>query len=114
MEELKPYYCEALIHLSLLFASGVLKFERGRLAVKFDRAGYESFKAACLQNYEELARLYCDKKDAAEFLSRFAELSGGVYLPREAQVREFVEFYSSRYEAIGNETDLSNERAKWL
>ena len=114
VEELKPYYCEALIHLSLLFASGVLKFERGRLAVKFDRAGYESFKAACLQNYEELAQLYCGKKDAAEFLSRFAELSGGVYLPREAQVREFVEFYYSRYEAIGNETDPSNERAKWL
>ena len=114
VEELKPYYCEALIHLSLLFASGVLKFDGMRLAVKFDRAGYESFKAACLQNYEELARLYCDKKDAAEFLSRFAELSGGVYLPREAQVREFVEFYYSRYEAIGNETDPSNERAKWL
>ena len=114
VEELKPYYCEALIHLSLLFASGVLKFERDHLAVKFDRAGYESFKSACLQNYEELARLYCDKKDAAEFLSRFAELSGGVYLPREAQVREFVEFYYSRYEAIGNETDPSNERAKWL
>ena len=114
VEELKPYYCEALIHLSLLFASGVLKFDGMRLAVKFDRAGYESFKAACLQNYEELARLYCDKKDAAEFLSRFAEFSGGVYLPREAQVREFVEFYYSRYEAIGNETDPSNERAKWL
>ena len=114
VEELKPYYCEALIHLSLLFASGVLKFERGRLSVKFDRAGYESFKAACLQNYEDLARLYCGKKDAAEFLSRFAELSGGVYLPREAQVREFVEFYYSRYEAIGNETDSSDERAKWL
>ena len=114
VEELKPYYCEALIHLSLLFASGVLKFDGIRLAVKFDRAGYESFKAACLQNYEELARLYCGKKDAAEFLSRFAELSGGVYLPREAQVREFVEFYYSRYEAIGNETDPSNERAKWL
>ena len=114
VEELKPYYCEALIHLSLLFASGILKFDGMRLAVKFDRAGYESFKAACLQNYEELARLYCDKKDAAEFLSRFAELSGGVYLPREAQVREFVEFYYSRYEAIGNETDSSNERAKWL
>ncbi|WP_297880622.1 invasion protein CiaB [uncultured Campylobacter sp.] len=114
VEELKPYYCEALIHLSLLFASGVLKFDGMRLAVKFDRAGYESFKAACLQNYEELARLYCDKKDAAEFLSRFAELSDGVYLPREAQVREFVKFYYSRYEAIGNETDPSNERAKWL
>ena len=114
VEELKPYYCEALIHLSLLFASGVLKFDGMRLAVKFDRAGYESFKAACLQNYEELAQLYCGKKDAAEFLSRFAELSGGVYLPREAQVREFVEFYYSRYEAIGNETDPSNERAKWL
>ena len=114
VEELKPYYCEALIHLSLLFASGILKFDGMRLAVKFDRAGYESFKAACLQNYEDLARLYCGKKDAAEFLSRFAELSGGVYLPREAQVREFVEFYYSRYEAIGNETDPSNERAKWL
>ncbi len=114
VEELKPYYCEALIHLSLLFASGVLKFDGMRLAVKFDRAGYESFKSACLQNYEELAQLYCDKKDAAEFLSRFAELSDGVYLPREAQVREFVKFYYSRYEAIGNETDPSNERAKWL
>jgi len=43
-----------------------------------------------------------------------AALGGGVSLPREAQVREFVEFYYSRYEAIGNETDPSNERAKWL
>jgi hypothetical protein len=36
-----------------------------------------------------------------------------VYLPTDSIVAEFVKYYYSRYEAIGNEIDDSNEWQKW-
>ncbi|MCR4941218.1 MAG: invasion protein CiaB [Campylobacter sp.] len=113
VDEVRAYYCEGLIHLSLLFASGVLSFDDEKLKVNFSLESYEKFKVLALQNYKNLALHYSQKKDAGEFLAKFCEKNGVTYLPKDAKTREFVEYFYSRYEAIGNEIDESDEWAKW-
>ncbi|CAD7288835.1 invasion protein CiaB [Campylobacter suis] len=113
VDEVRAYYCEGLIHLSLLFECGVLEFDNGILSVDFTQTGYEKFKEICLKNYESLARHYSDKKEAGEFLSKFCEPNGTTYLPQNAKAKAFVRHYYARYEDIGNEVDESGEWAKW-
>jgi hypothetical protein len=96
--EVLPYYCEGLIHLDLLFDAGIVRFDR-TLRIHHER--YARMKQAYIDAYEALARHYLDKKDAAEYLARYAVKEGGVYLPIRPQVRAFVEHYYARYKAIG-------------
>jgi hypothetical protein len=98
--EVLPYYCEGLIHLELLFASGAVRFDE-RIVIDYTR--YDALKAHYMQTYEDLARHYVAKKDAAAFLYRFVEKKESVYLPKTPQVRDFVEHYYARYKAIGQE-----------
>ena len=114
VDEVKAYYCESLIHLSVLFDSGVLNFVEQKLLLNFSKESYENFKKKCIANYEKLAKIYADKVDASGFLNQFAQVKNGVYLPKDKKVREFVEFYHKRYEEIGNEVDESGEREKWI
>jgi hypothetical protein len=111
--ETRAYYCEGLIHLDLLFKAGVLSFNGTKLSVKFDIQSYEAFKVLVMQNYINLATHYAKKLNASEFLAIFAKFDGEVYLPTDSIVAEFVKYYYSRYEAIGNEIDDSNEWQKW-
>ena len=113
VDEVRAYYCEGLIHLSLLFDSGTLSFEGGALVVKFDREHYAKFKEICLANYKNLALHYARRAPAGEFLAKFCEKEGKSYLPKHAQARAFVEHYYARYKAIGNELDESGEWEKW-
>lgn len=111
--ETRAYYCEGLIHLDLLFKAGVLSFNGAKLSVKFNIQSYEAFKVLVMQNYINLATHYAKKLNASEFLAIFAKFDGEVYLPTDSIVAEFVKYYYSRYEAIGNEIDDSNEWQKW-
>lgn len=111
--ETRAYYCEGLIHLDLLFKAGVLSFNGAKLSVKFDIQSYEAFKVLVMQNYINLATHYAKKLNASEFLAIFAKFDGEVYIPTDSMVVEFVKYYYSRYEAIGNEIDDSDEWQKW-
>ena len=111
--EVRAYYCEGLIHLSLLFDCEVLKFEQDRLIIDFSDEAYEKFKAGVLQNYLNLAIHYANKKEAGEFLAKFAVCENDVYLPLNPQTRAFVEYYYKLYEKMANEIDDSNEWQKW-
>ncbi len=109
VEEVKPYYTEGLIHLSLLFQSGVLRFENNKLNVNFNLDYYEKFKDVTLKNYHDLAKHYALKLDAKEFLNRFCILENDIFMPLHPECKEFVQFYYSLYEKIGNEIDNSGE-----
>lgn len=111
--ETRAYYCEGLIHLTLLFRAGVLKFDGKKLFLKFDKDSFLSFKNLTMQNYIELATHYSQKLDAGEFLARFAKFEFDSYMPLDDEVASFVEYYHQRYEAIGNEIDDSGEWEKW-
>lgn len=114
VSDLQAYYCEGLLHLTLLFEARVLYFDNGVLDVKFDQQSYEMYKEIAMKNYEELAQIYTSKEDALVFLSKFLKFEDGIYLPLNYGLRKFVEFYSARYKQIGNEVDESNEKQRWL
>ncbi|QKF64109.1 invasion protein CiaB [Campylobacter corcagiensis] len=103
VEHVRAYYCEGLIHLTLLFESGALNFNGKKLIVNLD--AYPKFKDLTIKNYENLATHYTKKLDAAIFLDKFAVFEGDVYLPKDKKVREFVEYYHALYKEIGNEID---------
>ncbi|MCR8697020.1 MULTISPECIES: invasion protein CiaB [Campylobacter] len=111
--ETRAYYCEGLIHLTLLFRTGVLGFDGKRLNLSFNQQSYEKFKSLTLENYIDLASYYTKKIDASEFLAKFAYFDGEIYLPNDAEVANFVKYYYNRYEMIGNEIDESDEWQKW-
>jgi hypothetical protein len=99
--EVLPYYCEGLIHLGILFDSQVIRFED---SIYIDYSKYNDMKELYIQSYEELAMHYLDKKDANEYLARYATKVDGVYLPKDEQIRQFVEYYYARYKEIGQQT----------
>ena len=101
VDEVLPYYTEGLIHLHLLFASGVMAFDT-KVTIDYDR--YEVMKEIYEKSYEALARHYVNKADAYAFLARYVIKEDGRYLPKEPTVRAFVEHYYKRYQAIGQET----------
>lgn len=112
--ETRAYYCEGLIHLSLLFESGVLDFDGKNLRIDFSEISYARFKALVLKNYQNLAAYYVKKTNASEFLEIFTEKQNEIYLPKNKKVRDFVKFYYEKYQKFGNEIDESDDRKKWL
>jgi hypothetical protein len=96
--EVLPYYCEGLIHLDILFASGVVRHGQS-IVINYDR--YDAMKIAYTEAYETLASHYLDANDAEEYLSRYTTKENGIYLPVNPTVRRFVEHYYERYQAIG-------------
>jgi hypothetical protein len=61
-------------------------------------------KELYIQSYKDLAMHYLDKKDANEYLARYATKVDGIYLPKDEQTKEFVEYYYARYKEIGQQT----------
>ncbi|MEA2027412.1 MAG: invasion protein CiaB [Campylobacterota bacterium] len=100
--EVQPYYCEGIIHLDILFESGVLNYIGTRL--KIDYSKYEAMKELYYNAYLKLATFYIEKHDANRFLSDYAFKYNGVYLPQDDRVRSFVEKYYTRYKQIGQMT----------
>ena len=99
--EVLPYYCEGLIHLDILFGSGIITYD-GKIHIDYDC--YDTMKTAYIDAYETLAQTYLAKEDAGIYLGRYAQKIDGVYLPTDNKVREFVEYYYTRYKEIGQQT----------
>ena len=98
--EVEPYYCEGLIHLDILFQSGVLDFDKS-LSIDFSESAYQNTTKLYKERYNELTKHYLDKKDATEFLNRFAKKEGNYFLPVDKKVRSFVDYYWNLYKEIG-------------
>jgi hypothetical protein len=100
--EVQPYYCEGLIHLKGLFESGVLKFDKKLI---IDESKYDELKSWYKKTYKELATHYLLKKDAKEFLEKFARKKDRSYEPVDEEVRYFVNYYWNLYKDIGQVVD---------
>jgi hypothetical protein len=98
--EVLPYYCEGLIHLDILFGSGVISYE-GEIKIHYEH--YDEMKASYQSAYRLLAQSYIDKVDANFYLSKFTKRVEGVYLPINQKVEEFVQNYYQRYKEIGQQ-----------
>ena len=111
--EVEPYYCEGLIHLSGLFETGVLKFGK-RLEIDRSDAAYERIRSWYLATYEALAKHYLEKKDASEFLYRYARKEGKYFMPVDNSVKYFVNYYWNLHQSIGQMIDESESKEAWL
>jgi hypothetical protein len=99
--EVLPYYCEGLIHLDILFGSGVITYEE-QIMIHYGQ--YDAMKKAYIQAYEDLARTYLAKVDADDYLGKYAQKDEGVFLPVNEKIKHFVEHYYARYKEIGQQT----------
>lgn len=98
--EVLPYYCEGLIHLDILFGSGVITYDE---QIKIDYSQYDAMKERYQEAYQALAQHYINKKDANLYLEKYAHKSEGVYLPVNKNITAFVEHYYRRYQEIGQQ-----------
>jgi len=99
--EVLPYYCEGLIHLDILFSSGVVRYDE---QIHIDYKKYDEMKKAYQDAYKSLAENYLAKVDASVYLNAYASKEKGVYLPIKKEIRSFVEHYYARYKEIGQQT----------
>ena len=99
--EVLPYYCEGLIHLDILFGSGVITYD-GQIHIDYTK--YDAMKKAYQEAYQNLAENYLAKVDANIYLSQYTVKEEGIYLPKNAEIKTFVEAYYVRYKAIGQQT----------
>ncbi len=98
--EVLPYYCEGLIHLDILFSSGVITYDK---EIKIDYSQYDAMKERYKEVYRALAEHYIAKKDASVYLEQYVQRSEGVYLPVDTMILNFVEAYYKRYKEIGQQ-----------
>jgi hypothetical protein len=106
-ESVWAYYCEGLIHLSGLFETGVLKFDKDndKLNINMSRESFDAFADWTIKNYENLFNTYLEKVDATRFLEKYAKKdSDNFFMPVDADVCEFVKWYYNLYETIGRKT----------
>jgi len=99
--EVLPYYCEGLIHLDILFGSGVIRYDE---KIQINYSKYDEMKNGYHSAYKKLAKHYLDKVDANIYLNNYAQKTEGIYLPVKDEIKEFVEHYYKRYKEIGQQT----------
>jgi len=97
--EVLPYYCEGLIHLDILFGSGVMAYVDGKVVINY--SNYETMKERYTWAYAELAQHYIDRKNAALYLEKYTYKSEGIYLPVSDEILDFVEHFYAQYKEIG-------------
>ncbi len=96
--EVLPYYCEGLMHLSILFNSGMISYT-DKIEIHYEN--YEEMKATYKEAYKMLAQYYIDREDASLYLANYTQKKEGVYMPLEENIFAFVEHFYREYKEIG-------------
>ncbi len=113
--DIEPYYCEALIYLTLFFRSGVVKFDGKKLEIDSSFSKFSHFKELLKDLYLDLVlNYYLNKKDVSEFLKKILYKEQNSYHANDLDVFEFVNYYYSLYKEIGLLVDESESKDKWL
>jgi len=115
VDEVKPYYCEGLIHLVGLFETKTLVFDNKekKLTVNNSIENYEKVKEWYFQKYNDLALKYLNKVDASEFLYKFIEKKEKYFYPKNEEIFQFVTHYFKRYKEIGTELDTQDDKSNY-
>ena len=114
VDEVQPYYCEGLIHLSGLFDSKVLSWKEEKLSIDMSENKIKTLKNWYVINYTALANHYLDKKDASEFLNQYAIKEEKYFMPVNKTIDSFVRYYFERYKAIGQELDTQDKKSNYI
>ncbi|WP_418186451.1 invasion protein CiaB [Aliarcobacter lanthieri] len=116
VDEVQPYYCEGLIHLSGLFESNILSWddENKKLNIDLSDEKFEKLKKWYIINYTALAKHYLEKEDATKFLNRYATKEDRYFMPNDKNINSFVKYYFKRYQDIGQELDTLDKKENYL
>jgi len=110
VDEVQPYYCEGLIHLSGLFQSKVLVWENNKLNINTNEETISSLKQWYIDTYSSLANHYLQKQDALVWLNQYAIKEDKYFLPKDETIKDFVKYYFKRYQEIGQELDTTDNK----
>lgn len=114
VNEIEPYYCESLIHLSILFESWIIKINwENKVEMIFSKKNYDALKQNYLSHYKQLISTYLDKKDANDFLKNYTVKQKWDYLPRSESLKTFVEYFYTEYKNIWNEIDEKSSKKNY-
>lgn len=114
VDEVQPYYCEGMIHLSGLFDSKVLDWDEEKLTIDMSEEKIKTLKTWYVQTYTSLANHYLDKKDATEFLNQYAVKEEKYFMPTNSKINSFVKHYFKRYQEIGQELDTEDKKENYI
>jgi len=116
VDEVQPYYCEGLIHLSGLFQTGILAFDKATNELAIDRSEkkIKDLKVWYIATYSSLANHYLTKQDATIWLSKFATKEESYFLPNDANLKSFVLYYFQKYKQMGTQIDFSDKKENYL
>ena len=115
VEDIIPYYTEALIHFDILCESGILYIgDDMKIELAYSDENWEKLKWVYMEHYTKLVFTYLNKLDAGEFLFQYVEKEGKIYLPKDERLREFVEHYYKLYKKYGNEVDEEANKDDYL
>lgn len=112
VDEVRPYYCEGLIHLKALFDTQTLSWNDNNL--KIDLHTFDELKKYYIKLYKDLAICYIQKNDASEFLDRFTKKDGKNFVPKDKNIFDFVSYYYKRYKEIGQEIDTEDSKENYI
>ena len=116
VDEVLPYYCEGMIHLKGLFEAGVLSWDKDGSTLTIDQnsTNIEALKQWYIKTYTDLAIHYLNKKDATEFLNRYAIKKGKYFTSVDENIDNFIQYYFERYKAIGQEIDSEDCKQNYI
>ena len=115
VDEVQPYYCEGLIHLSGLFETSVLSWEEEnkKLSIDMNDENIKALKVWYIDTYKSLATHYLEKQEATTWLNRYA-VKEKYFMPVNSNIQSFVEYYFEQYKAIGQELDTQDSKSNYL
>ncbi len=114
VNEVEPYYCEALIHFQLLLESRIIDIIDNKIVLDFNIYSFNNLKETYINHYVDLINIYLSKTDAMEFLKRYTIKEWLYYLPQNEFLRDFLNYFYETYEKVGNEVDDSISKDKYL
>lgn len=116
VDEVQPYYCEGLIHLTGLFETNTLVWDEAnlKLTINLDNKNITSLKQWYIDTYKKLSIHYLNKKDATLFLKEYAVKKEKYFAPTNPTIDNFVQYYFNRYKEIGQELDTSDKKENYI
>jgi len=116
VDEVQPYYCEGIIHLSGLFETKVLSWdmENKKLTINTDEEVISYLKQWYIDTYSKLAVHYLEKKDASDFLADYAIKKNNKFTSTDETIDNFIQHYFKRYQEIGQELDSSDTKENYI
>ncbi len=112
VNEIEPYYCESLIHLSILKESWIISLDNNK--VSFDFSKYSDLKKIYISHYKKLINIYLNKIDAWEFLKDYAIREEWFFMPKDKDIYDFVDYYYTNYNKYWNEVDNETNKEKYI